>query len=342
MLPDASPPARVDASPTRWPQFDDSDILNARGPRRHWPLDRPNGFFVELERMGDGRVQPVATVFLTNRECPLRCTMCDLWKNTIPFRTPRGAIPQQIRFALARLPSTRTIKLYNSGNFFDPQAVPPDDYPAILRLLDRFDRIIVENHPRFCTRRCLDFAHRLQGTLEVAIGLETVHPEVLARLNKRMTLDDFRTAAERLTRHRIDVRAFVLLQPPFLFGDDAVTWAVRSIDFAFACGATCCSVIPTRGKDGIMRRLQRDGWFRPPTLAQLERVIAGCVGQRSGRVFVDLWDIEHLLSPQPSAGCLEKATSGSTAVPDRCPGCVACGPQRIARLRRWNLEQTLS
>ena len=25
----------------------------------------------------------VATLFLTNRECPFRCLMCDLWKNTL-------------------------------------------------------------------------------------------------------------------------------------------------------------------------------------------------------------------------------------------------------------------
>ena len=34
----------------------------------------------------------------------------------------------------------------------------------------------------------------LRGQLEVALGLETVHPEVLARLNKQMTLDDFARA----------------------------------------------------------------------------------------------------------------------------------------------------
>lgn len=329
-------------SATAWPRFEEADILRARGPRRRWPLDRPNGFFVERERMADGRVQPVATLLLTNRECPLRCTMCDLWKNTIPVRTPRRAIPQQIRFALARLPATRTIKLYNSGNFFDPLAVPPDDYPTILRLLERFDRVIVENHPRFCGRRCLEFAKRLRGTLEVAIGLETVHPEVLSRLNKQMTTDDFRAAAEKLIHHGVDVRAFVLLQPPFLFDEEAVNWAVRSVAFAFECGATCCSVIPTRGNDGIMHRLQREGWFRSPTLAQVEQVVAQCARSRFGRVFIDLWDIAKVLDPRPSPDCSIRSNEASPApLQNGCTGCVACGPPRIARLRRWNLEQTL-
>ena len=44
---------------------------------------RPYAFFVEEERSASGEVVPVATVFLTNRECPWRCLMCDLWKNTL-------------------------------------------------------------------------------------------------------------------------------------------------------------------------------------------------------------------------------------------------------------------
>ena len=58
----------------------------------------------------DGTVIPGAAVFLTNRECPWRCVMCDLWKNTLAESVPIGAIPAQIDFALARLPATRQIK----------------------------------------------------------------------------------------------------------------------------------------------------------------------------------------------------------------------------------------
>ncbi len=57
--------------------------------------------------------------------------MCDLWRNTLTETVPRGAIPQQIDYALAQLPAARQIKLYNSGSFFDKQAIPPEDYEAI-------------------------------------------------------------------------------------------------------------------------------------------------------------------------------------------------------------------
>ncbi len=47
-----------------------------------------------------GEIVPTATVFLTNRECPWRCLMCDLWRNTTIETVPAGAISGQIDYAL--------------------------------------------------------------------------------------------------------------------------------------------------------------------------------------------------------------------------------------------------
>ena len=81
----------------------------------------------EEERDSLGALVPTAVIFLTNRECPFRCVMCDLWVNTLDEAVPSGAIAGQIRAALATLPGARQIKLYNAGSFFDPGAIPPDD-----------------------------------------------------------------------------------------------------------------------------------------------------------------------------------------------------------------------
>jgi radical SAM enzyme (TIGR01210 family) len=262
-------------------------ILAARPPRNAVDAERPYAFLVEPERTAGGSVEDVATIFLTNRECPFTCLMCDLWKNTTPMRVAAGAIPRQIDYALARLPPARHVKLYNSGNFFDAQAIPPEDLPAIARRVRPFRSVVVENHPRLCGEACPRFRDAAQTELEVALGLETVHPEILPRLNKRMTLDDFRRAAGFLLGHAIAVRAFVLLKPPWLDDEEGVEWAIKSIDFAFECGARCVSVIPTRAGNGIMERLQAAGEFRPPRLGALEEVMdralrSGAVSQERG------------------------------------------------------------
>jgi radical SAM enzyme (TIGR01210 family) len=228
------------------------------------------------------------------------------------------------------------VKLYNSGNFFDRQAIPPEDYPAIAERVAAFRTVIVENHPKLCSQACVEFRDLLRAArrripaadarptgagnapqLEVALGLETVHPEILPRLNKQMTLDDFRRAATFLTGHEIAVRVFILLKPPFMSESECADWGLRSIEFAFDCGARVCSIIPTRGGNGVMDRLEREGQFAPPRLASLEATLERGIALGRGRVLVDLWDV------------------------DRFQDCPRCGPARSDRLRQMNLSQQI-
>ena len=74
----------------------DDWILARRPPRNPVSADRPYAFLVEPEAGTDGEPIDVATIFLTNRECPFRCLMCDLWKNTLESPVVPGQIPGQI------------------------------------------------------------------------------------------------------------------------------------------------------------------------------------------------------------------------------------------------------
>jgi radical SAM enzyme (TIGR01210 family) len=275
----------------------DNWILERRGPRNAVAPDRPYAYLVEPEAAPGGGVVDVATLFLTNRECPFRCLMCDLWKNTLEHSLPPGRIVAQIRWALDRLPPARHLKLYNAGSFFDPRAIPPEDDPAIARLAAGFERVIVESHPRLVGRRCWELHRLLPADLEVALGLETVHPDVLPRLNKRMTLRDFDGAVRTLRADGISVRAFILVRPPFMTEDEGLEWARRSLDHAFAVGVQCCSLIPTRAGNGALEELARQGLFAPPSLEGLERALEYGLSLRAGRVFVDLWNIDQV-SPE--------------------------------------------
>jgi archaeosine synthase beta-subunit len=295
----------------------DAWILSRRPERNLLDPLRPYSYFVEDECSASGEVVPIATVLLTNRECPWRCLMCDLWRNTLTRSVPVGAIPAQITYALHRLPPAREIKLYNSGSFFDVHAIPPEDYPAIARQVETFQRVIVECHPSLVGENCLRFRDRLSGRMEIAMGLETVHSETLALLNKKMTTEDFAVAAERLKSYDIDLRVFILVQPPFMTAEESLHWAERSIDFAFDCGATVATLIPTRGGNGAMDELADAGSFAPPRLATLEKAAEYGLAQRRGRVFVDLWDID-----------------AKSACPD-------CQELRLTRLSRMNLKQII-
>ena len=297
-----------------------ADILNARPAKNQVDPTQPYAFLVEREASANGTLVDVATLFLTNRECPFHCLMCDLWKNTTDESIASGLIPRQMEFALRQLPPAQHIKLYNSGNFFDPKAIPRQDYPAIAELCRSFEHVVVENHPLLCNSHCLEFRELLVGTtFEVALGLETVHPQVLPKLNKQMTLDDFARAVEFLREHSIAVRSFILLNLPFVSDASGVDWALKSMEYAFSLGVGCCSVIPTRTGNGLMEKLSAEGQFSEPRLSAVEEVLERGIGVfgNQGRVFVDLWDLE------------------------RFADCRLCVTTRKERLEQMNLMQQI-
>jgi radical SAM enzyme (TIGR01210 family) len=284
---------------------------------------------LEDERTAGGTVARTATVFLTGRECPWRCVMCDLWRFTTEADTPRGAIPAQIEAARRSFASDSVthLKLYNADSFFDPRAVPEDDYDDIAAALTGLEQVIVESHPTLIGPRMdrfLDALDRHRGpeaapSLEVAMGLETAHPVALERLHKRMTVDDFSAAAARLAGRGVSLRVFLLIFPPFVPNGEQDRWLRHSLDVAYFSGASVVSLVPTRPGNGALEALAEQGLFRPPRLADVERSTqvahvhaAGC-----GRLFVDLWDL------------------------DRFADCTHCYSARRARLHTMNLEQRI-
>jgi len=310
----------------------DRFVLQRRPGRADHDPWRYQDVVVEEERAASGRPVRTATVFLTGVECPWHCVMCDLWRYTTTTETPRGAIPAQVVAARERLqresPPVTQLKLYNAGSFFDPRAVPEQDYEAVAAAVAEFAQVTVESHPSLIGARVDRFldalnAHRPSAgavaRLEVAMGLETVHPDALERLNKRMSVAQFADAANQLRRRDVSIRVFLLIGSPFVPPDQQDAWLLESIDVAFECGASVIALIPTRDGNGAMEALAASGSFRTPGLEDIERSIELALARfgRRGRLFVDLWDLE------------------------RFSECQACFSARRDRLHVVNLEQRI-
>ncbi|WP_233214588.1 Fe-S oxidoreductase [Rhodopirellula bahusiensis] len=265
-----------------------TDAVVADEEDRNRDAKRPNSVFVELEPASrhpnrspgqSPEMTEVLTLLLASSECSLRCTMCDLWRNTLDEPTPAGALPEQIRFGLQHWreqtgrESGGTIKLYNSGNFFDPRTTPSADDDEILKLCEPFDRVVVENHPLIGTRRLFEFGKRLRGKLEIAVGLECIAPRMLDRLNKRLRPGQFFQFAQSLKEASIDLRVFLIHGLPWLATQESDAWTILSARFAAAAGARHISLLPCRTGNGFMDRLANEGVFHPPSRKQMRAVM---------------------------------------------------------------------
>jgi len=293
----------------------DQRIRKLRAPKPWVDPWRAHGSLVEEERRPDGTIERALTVFLAGAECPYTCSFCDLWRWTIDGPTPAGALAWQLKEVLDTTPPPvpGRVKLYNASNFFDQRAVPVQDVPAIAALAAPFAGVTVESHARTVGTRTLELARMLSGSLEVAIGLETTHPAAMEHLNKRLSLTRFAQAAAFLADHAIGLRVFVLLNPPYVPAQEAVQWTVRAVEYAVRCGAAVVAIIPVRGGNGEMERLQALGHFTPPTLSGLEDALDRCLELAPTVVTADLWDAHRLAT------------------------CGQCSSARIERLGRLNL-----
>ena len=307
------------------PSAVDRRIRDLRPPKVYVDPYTSHGSLVEEERRPDGTIERALTVFLAGAECPFTCSFCDLWRYTIDGPTPNGALTRQLETVLQALagPVPQRLKLYNASNFFDQRAVPADDVLGMATLSAPFASVTVESHANTIGPRTVAFARQIRGRLEVAVGLETIHPVAASQLNKRLDLDRFDWAADFLLKNGIDLRVFVLLGAPYIPEEESVAWTVHTVEHAIERGASVVSIIPVRGGNGEMERLSALGHFSPPTLLQLEDALDQCTAihhrgtegteKCKSVVTADIWDAQQFAA------------------------CQHCTAERIERLRRLNV-----
>lgn len=307
----------------------DNRIRRLRPPRARVDPYRAHGTLLEKERRPDGTIEDSLTLFLAGAECPFACSFCDLWQWTIDAPTPPGALTAQVERALSSHEGNKPdrVKLYNASNFFDPRAVPSDDAKGIARLLSAISALTVESHAATIGERTIDFARLIPGQLEVAIGLESIHPVAMAESNKRLDLARFDRAVTQLNEHGIDLRVFVLLGMPYVPASESVDWTVRTVEHAARLGASVVSIIPVRPGNGELERLRQLGFFTPPTLRQLERALGATIGQSRTVVTADLWDINRLAACERCRdGRVERLRAANlSGVLESAPSCEVCG-----------------
>jgi len=228
--------------------------------------------WVEDEAIGAERVRAFVLILKT-RGCYWAdvkgCSMCGYSKDTLGRSATRDELSEQLARAMARYQGEPYVKVYTSGSFLDDREVDATSRVAIVSAFSgKARRFLFETLPEFVQPDTIGpLRDAFSGELEVALGLESTNPTVLARyVNKGSTPAEYLDAGDRLASMNVRRKAYLLLKPPYLTESEAVADVVQSVADASA-HFDSLSINPVHIQNGtVVEWLYHRNRYRPPWL----------------------------------------------------------------------------
>lgn len=156
----------------------------------------------------------MATLLLSSGKCAWgKCIFCG-WgrlESKIDFKRVTGYVDHQLKQFKGE-----DLKIFASGSFLDDKQFPSKLRKHIVETCkkNKIKDLTIESRPEFITwDRLKEFSDL---NLTVAIGLEVASDRMLKKLNKGITLEAFEHAVEVLKQRNVNLRVYLLVNPPFV------------------------------------------------------------------------------------------------------------------------------
>lgn len=186
-----------------------------------------------------------------------------------------------------RFPEVKAVKLYNSGSFLDPKEIPVHSQKSIMAKIAKFDHIqefIIECLPEIINMQ-INVLKELkeifnQKPIFIGVGLETTNGYILkSYVNKPFTFENhFMKCVQNARNVGAEVKAYLLLKPPFLTEQEAIDDAINSIREAFE--VSNCKIVSLNPvcvhADTLVDLLWKKHEFSPPWLWSVLEVLKQC------------------------------------------------------------------
>ncbi len=244
--------------------------------------DTPVSTWKELDRI-HGVPEKTAVVIFRTTGCAWyrfsSCSMCGYF-NDVASDVSAEDLMKQIDRAYNALNGEEVIKVFTSGSFLDPREFPME---ARRYFFERFsgtiDRFLIESRTEYITEGNLADVSALGSRVRIAIGLESANDRIIEKsINKGSTFSKFVEAAGIVNKLGMELRAYLLLKPPFISEKDAIDDIVESVRKIRGM-VTDASINPMNiQKNTMVESLWKRGLYRPPRLWSVAKALLDSSG----------------------------------------------------------------
>ncbi len=246
-------------------------LQNPRQPVRTW----------SEKDVLDETVVDAFVIILRTRGCSWAlssgCTMCGYFNDSMFATISEEDLRAQFEISLQNYKNEKIVKLFTSGSFLDPSEVPaPVQHHILSTLNSTAEKISVESRPEYITEKNIGTIQEkvpLKG-FEVGIGLETSNDRVRKNaINKGFTFQEYKKASALLRTHKVGVKTYVLLKPPFLTEKESLKDCIKTAKDT-ASFTDLLSLNPTNIQHHtVVEYLWKRNQYRPPWLWSVVEIL---------------------------------------------------------------------
>lgn len=228
-----------------------------------------------------GKVVDAYVIIFRTRGCSWAlssgCTMCGYFNDSM-FKTVSEADFQvQLETAMQTYKDEQIVKIFTSGSFLDPSEVPVVMQQQILQCVAKqAEKISVESRPEYITEQRINAIQKTfsEKEFEIGIGLETANDMIREQaINKGFSFIDYKKATLLLKKHKINVKTYMLIKPPFLTEKESIDDCLCTLKETKKLTQSI-SLNPTNvQRNTVVEFLWKRNQYRPPWLWSIVEVL---------------------------------------------------------------------
>lgn len=241
---------------------------------------KPVRFWSEKDLLEDKIVDTFVIIFRT-RGCSWAlksgCSMCGYFNDSMWQDVSDDNLLTQFNTAMNNYSGQKFVKIFTSGSFLDDKEINLKVRKEILgKLTENVDKISVESRPEYVKDKTLKEIKSIYGLkkFEIGLGLETSSDYVRKYcLNKGFKFDEYKKAANIVKKHKIDLKTYVLIKPPFLTEKESIEDAIKTVEDIKNI-TDCISFNPTNVQRNTYVNYLWNRWqYRPAWLFSVVKIL---------------------------------------------------------------------